>query len=757
MRGAAARFISSLSRRSYPKLHQPCRCLHHTTLTPLTNPELKSLVLNQYVGGKFRNLIRNVVASPSVLLAACHNLTSGQTTTSLLDAVSKRFSIDEMARQIGENEFRIEDCCVTMRDSKKREGKRGEYLVLPDLKLKVLIEAIRMVLEVVYDERFVTFAYGGRVGMGRHTAVRYLKNSVENPSWWFRVEFGGQRFELGHVDKLCLMISEKIDDAVLVDIVKRLFGCGVVRIELGGVSLGRGFLEESGLNAILLNIFFDGFDKAMQDLRLRYDKENPKVNVDELDMGPNAFHKRDRIYFLRYLDEILVMTSGSKVLAMNMKNQVLKILERKLDLKADKSKSVVHSAISEKMNLFGMELQSVLPSVLHPPLSEKAIRARKKYAIQKAARLAELKNAKETNRKKLGLKLFYHVFKKLKRGSQFKFDFHIENEVRDMFKTWGDDVVEEFFASLEVRYWWHRELSAGDFLSLPHIRDQLPHDLVNAYDNFQDQVDKHLNPIKVKDALEEEERKSEEERERKYAERTVEDLTKYCMKVSAPIELVKKAVRLVGFTNDMGRPRPISLLTSLEDADIIKWYAGVGRRWLNFFCCCRNFSMIKTVVTYHLRFSCILTLAEKHESTKREVIRHYTKDLKIHNFNGMEEVHFPSEREIKMMGDKNLSDPKPVDGAIAVTLIRLTSDDFPYACAAHFCERANTILYRIRLLQETLNVNPADEKMWVPGMGAIHEALNRKCVPLCADHISDMYLGSITFQGMDYNAFVEID
>ncbi|CAM8885546.1 unnamed protein product [Rhodiola kirilowii] len=47
--------------------------------------------------------------------------------------------------------------------------------------------------------------------------------------------------------------------------------------------------------------------------------------------------------------------------------------------------------------------------------------------------------------------------------------------------------------------------------------------------------------------------------------------------------------------------------------------------------------------------------------------------------------------------------------------------------------------------------------MWVPGMGAIHEALNRKCVPLCADHISDMYLGSITFQGMDYNAFVEID
>ena len=62
---------------------------------------------------------------------------------------------------------------------------KGESLVLPNLKLKVLIEAITMVLETVYDEQFLTFSYGGRVGMGRHTAIRYLKNSIENPSWWF--------------------------------------------------------------------------------------------------------------------------------------------------------------------------------------------------------------------------------------------------------------------------------------------------------------------------------------------------------------------------------------------------------------------------------------------------------------------------------------------------------------------------------------------------------------------------------------------
>ena len=40
-------------------------------------------------------------------------------------------------------------------------------------------------------------------------------------------------------------------------------------------------------------------------------------------------------------------------------------------------------------------------------------------------------------------------------------------------------------------------------------------------------------------------------------------------------------------TNIMGRPRMIKLLMALEDNDTIKW--------LDFFCCCYNFKMIKNV------------------------------------------------------------------------------------------------------------------------------------------------------------------
>ena len=734
---------------------------HHSTLppnpnptTPLTKSQLEALVINRYSSGKFSDLIQNVVASPPVLLLACQNLTPRSTDVNSHDslAVASRFSVKELGRELGENRFDVESCCVRMVPSRKK----GESLVFPNLKLKVVIEAIRMVLEIVYDERFVTFAYGGRVGMGRHTAIRYLKNSVQNPNWWFKVTFDRENFNK-NVDKLCLIIEEKIKDTVLIGIIRKLFECEVLQIELGGCYLGRGFPQECGLSSILINVYFNGFDQEIQDLRLKINSENPRLESNEVLSGSNVFYKPVKIYAVRYLDEILVITSGSKMLTLDLRNQVMKFLEGKLELKVNGLKTAIHSATSEKIDFLGMELQAVPPTVLRPPMSEKAIRARKKYIRQKEVKAIELRNARETNRKKLGLKILAHVFNKMKQSGEFKFDFHIENQVREIFTTWADEVVKEFLGSLEEQSNWHRMLSAGDFLSLGHIRNQLPRELVDAYDRFQEQVEKHIKPIKARKALEEAERRIEAEEEQKYAERTVEELTRLCMKVDAPIELVRKAVKMAGFTNNMGRPRPIKLLIALEDTDIIKWYAGVGRRWLDFFCCCHNFKMVKIVVSYHLRFSCLLTLAEKHESTKLEAIRHYTKDLKVSDFNGIEEMYFPTEREVKMMGDKNLSDPKPVDGTLSLALIRLASDEPSYSCVAHFCDRKDTIVYRVRLLQNRLNVNPLDEKKWVPGMGAIHESLNRKCLPLCPDHIHDLYMGASSLQDIDCTSFVDVD
>ena len=142
-----------------------------------------------------------------------------------------------------------------------------------------------------------------------------------------------------------------------------------------------------------------------------------------------------KMYMVRYLDEILVITSGSKMLTMDFKNWVLKYLEGRLDLRVDKMKTAIQNVVSENISFLGMELQAVPPSVLHPLVTEKAIRAQKKYLRQKEVRALEFKNARERNRKILGMKILRHVFKKLKQSDGFKFDFQIENEVREIFRT----------------------------------------------------------------------------------------------------------------------------------------------------------------------------------------------------------------------------------------------------------------------------------------------------------------------------------
>ena len=63
-------------------------------------------------------------------------------------------------------------------------------------------------------------------------------------------------------------------------------------------------------------------------------------------------------------------------------------------------------------------------------------------------------------------------------------------------------------------------------------------------------------------------------------------------------------------------------------------------------------------------------------STKCEAIKHQTKDLKVSDLNGYEEVHFPTQREVKIMDDQNLLDSWPIDGALSLALIRLAAMSF---------------------------------------------------------------------------------
>ncbi|KAH9303627.1 hypothetical protein KI387_008031 [Taxus chinensis] len=760
-----------------------------SALKTLSQDKFQRLVMRNLKSGKWHNLVEKIISKPEVLLTAYEKL-GVNSRTKVDDVVARaandgvdRLWLKNTSRQLKEGKFDVKGYCVEVMPLRRK----GESLVLPNLKLKVVMEAVRMALEAVYEPRFVNFAYGGRVGMGRHTALRYIKNYVTNPTWWFTIAFEKERFNSERVQVLGSIVEKKIEDKLLIDLISSFIQSNVLIIEFGGLSLGRGFPQENSLCSIIINIYLDGFDRQIENVRRRVDEENSgrkhgsksgdpassdllrKSVLDDMQMTesvsslrlwvqkkmvqqtpeglPVYFYKPIKVYACRYLDEILIATSGSKELTLELKNRVIVFLEDNLKLRVDQSKTALHNAVVEKIEFLGMELQAVTHSKLFPPMSDKAIRAWKKLIKRRQAKAQEKRNARETMLKHTGMKILSHVLKKFKLSSLRDPQLPMAPQIKSNFKVWSQEVVNTFLQSTEERWYWHRRFTSGEFLTIEAVRDQLPQELLDAYDQFQEKVDKYLNIDMTRSSVETERQTQAEHINN--AQQTIKDLTKLCIKIHAPMELVRKALRLGGLISSMGRPQPIKLLIPLEDEEIIRWYAGLGTRWLNYFCCCHNFKMVKKIVNYHLRFSCILTLAEKHETTKHEAIRHYTKDLKIADMNTLGETYFPPENKIKMMGDQNLADPRPVDGLLCIILVRMLSDGVSSRCWAQCCDRTDIVLYRIRLLQIRHNINPSDQKKWVFGLGAIHEALDRKCLPLCAEHSKYLFSGQLTLQDID--------
>ncbi len=92
----------------------------------------------------------------------------------------------------------------------------------------------------------------------------------------------------------------------------------------------------------------------------------------------------------------------------------------------------------------------------------------------------------------------------------------------------------------------------------------------------------------------------------------------------------------------------VSCLMNISNKDIINWFANLVRGFLSYYRYCDNFYQIWTIVDYHICWSAIFTLANKHKSSTRKIIPKHSKDLHIVNGEGGTFVSFPTSIESKI-------------------------------------------------------------------------------------------------------------
>ena len=205
-------------------------------------------------------------------------------------------------------------------------GQRG--LGIPDVIDRVVCEAVRQVLEPLWEPSFHASSHGFRPGRSCHTAIIEAKAHLEDGYGWC-VDLDLEKFfDLVCHQRLTAKLAQRVGDRRLLGLIGRMLKAKVVLPD--GVVIGseQGVPQGSPLSPLLSNIVLDELDQELE----------------------RRGHR-----FVRYADDGKVYVrserAGKRVMA-----SLTRFIERRLRLKVNEAKSAV--ARPEERHFLGFRLRA---------------------------------------------------------------------------------------------------------------------------------------------------------------------------------------------------------------------------------------------------------------------------------------------------------------------------------------------------------------------------------------------------------------
>ncbi|KAM1503503.1 hypothetical protein ACFX15_027891 [Malus domestica] len=706
---------------------------------------IKKRVKEQYINGKFRDLMVKVIANPETLQDAynCIRLNSN-VDIALSDAKN---SFDSMAEEMRHGSFDVN--ANTFSISKRGVG--NEVLVLPNLNLKVIQEAIRVVLEVVYKPDFSKISHGYRSGRGHSTALKYISKEISNPDWWFTVLLN-KKLDACILGELLKAMEGKIVDPSLFDMIKSMFHANVLNLEFGGFPKGHGLPQEGILSPILMNIYLDQFDREFYRLSMKYealslDSQNDQNSQSKLrswfrrhlkgnnDLGCAGEESCSaRVHSCRFMDEIFFSFSGSKDAAVEFKSEVLNYLQKSLHLEVDDQTELLPCQKPHGIRFLGTLVRR---NVIESPATKAVHKLKEKVALFGLQK----QEAWNVGTVHIGKKWLGHGLKKVKESeikhladsssvlsqiSHFrKSGMETDHWYKHLLKIWMQDVNAKAEESEEA------------ILSKHVAEPALPEELTNSFYEFQRQVEKYVSSetSSILALL-------------PNAGSSTESVV--ITEIIAPVNAIKKRLQRYGLTTSDGYPRTSSLLVLQDNDQIIDWFSGIVRRWLRWYAECVNFNEVKLLISDLVRKSCIRTLAAKYRVHENEIERRFDTELS----------RIPSTQEIEQEMVDETSDTQAFEndealtygisysGLCVLSLARMVSESRPCNCFVFGCMASAPSVYTLHVMERQKFPG------WKTGFSScIHPSLNRRRIGLCKQHLKDLYLGHVSLQSVDFGAW----
>lgn len=257
-------------------------------------------------------------------------------------------------------------------------------LGIPSFRDKLIQDAIRQILEAIYEPIFSEDSHGFRPDRSCHTAFDRIKYGFNGTKWFIEGDIKGCFDNIDH-KVLLNILSEKIKDSKLINLIGAFLKAGYME-EWKYFQTYSGTPQGGILSPILANIYLHELDKKIAEIKKRFDSNEPKRyteeyaslkrQIDALSMrlkrhpeSPNAEQWKaekaalkkqlvkvpvyqdssKRICYVRYADDFLIGVVSSKEDCVVIKAELKEYLADSLKLElSDEKTKITHSSESAR-------------------------------------------------------------------------------------------------------------------------------------------------------------------------------------------------------------------------------------------------------------------------------------------------------------------------------------------------------------------------------------------------------------------------
>jgi len=375
--------------------------------------EVKKTLESTEVNIKAISNLKNLVAAYELIKSKPGNMTKGANDITL-DGINLAYFANVQSKlKAGKYEFN-----PARRIQIPKPGKNETRpLTIASPREKIVQKAILLIMERLYEDKFLDTSHGFRPARGTHTAMKQLEATFQSAQYIIEADFSKAFDSIQH-EALMGIIREEIKCEKTLGLIKSGLKAGY--FELGELhdNLAIGTPQGSILSPLLCNIFLHKLDEYIEELKKEHhkgekrqrSKENMKPQnkakywrrkgydksrsaeyrliIQQLLNTPSM--RRDdsfiRINYVRYADDFVVGVEGSYKTAKEILQKIETFVNNELKLKFNPNKTSISKFREKPFKFLGYSIRAPLMKRGKKPfetiiVNDKRILRRKKVRI----------------------------------------------------------------------------------------------------------------------------------------------------------------------------------------------------------------------------------------------------------------------------------------------------------------------------------------------------------------------------------------